>query len=244
MAPRAIGRGFREPTFAESFGSGFGDLGNDGLEPEHSRSWEVGLEQEVGAATLAATWFDQRFEDLIQYTFSPPAAGDPNYYNVGAARSRGLELEARATRGRWSGAASYAYLETEVLDPGLAGDASFSEGDELLRRPAHSGSFTSRYALDRATLAVSLNAVGSRSDVDYGGAFPYPRVILPAYATIDLAADYQVPLPGPETRLLLRVDNVLDSGYQAIAGFPGQGWAPGSGRAEVAMETSTALVGV
>ncbi len=221
-ARAAIGRGFREPTFAESFGSGFGDLGNRGLEPERSRSREVGLEQEVGPATLAATWFDQRFDGLIQYTFSPPAAGDPNYYNVGAARSRGLELEARAARGRWSGAVSYVYLETEVLDPGLASDASFSQGEELIRRPAHSGSLTSRYAIHRASLAVSLNAVGERPDVDYGADFPYPRVSLPAYTTLDLAAEYQVPMAGPETRLLLRVENLLDAGYQAIAGFPGQ----------------------
>lgn len=220
----AIGRAFREPAFVESFGSGFGDIGNPQLDPERSRSWEGGIEQTIGPAVLAATWFEQRFDDLIQYTFSPPTAGGPNYFNVGAARARGLELEGRAARERWSATASYSYVETEVLDPGLASDAAFVKGQALLRRPTHSGSIAARYSRGPAAFAVTLNGTGSRDDVDYGAPFPYPRVTLPPYATMDLAADHRLPLGrGPDTRLLLRIENALDAAYQPIAGFPGQG---------------------
>ncbi|MFW6330705.1 MAG: TonB-dependent receptor plug domain-containing protein, partial [Gemmatimonadota bacterium] len=217
----ALGRAFREPTFAEAFGSGFGDVGNPGLRPERSRSRELGADYEIGLATLAGTWFHQEFDQLIQYTFSPPAADDPNYFNVGAARSSGLELEARAVTGRWSGEASYSRVETEVLDPGLASDATFAEGEPLLRRPAHSGTLATRYTGATATLAVTVNAVGAREDVDFS-AYPAARVELPAYATLDVAADYLLPLAVP-TRLLLRIDNLFDADYRAMAGFPAPG---------------------
>ena len=219
----AVGRGFKEPTFPEVFGSGFGDVGNPNLDPERSRSWEVGVEQEVGPAVAVATWFDQRFEQMIQYTFMPPAAGESNYYNVGAASARGLELEGRAGVGPVAVTASYTYLETEVLDPGLATDAGFVEGEPLLRRPAHAGNLTARLALDDATVGLAVNAVGERQDLDFGAGFPAPRVTLPSYATLDVSGDYTLPLPGPSTTALLRVENVLDAEFRTIAGFPGTG---------------------
>lgn len=218
----AVGRGFREPTFAESFGSGFGDVGNEELEPERSRSWEVGVEQELGRGTVAATWFDQDFDDLIQYTFAPPAEGGPNYFNVGSARARGLELEARAGAERWSATASYSWLLTEVVDPGLATDATFVAGQALLRRPEHSGAVTGRLKIGQVGLSTTLNVVGEREDVDYGAGFPAPRVTLPGYATVDLAGEYTLPLAGPGTTLLVRLENALDARHEAIAGFPGQ----------------------
>lgn len=219
----ALGRGFKEPAFDQVFGSGFGDTGNPGLAPERSRSWEAGIEQAVGPVTLAATWFDQRFDQLIQFTFAPPNPSDPNYANVSAASARGLELEASARVGRLGITTSYAHLRTDVLDPGLATDAGFVEGEPLLRRPAHSGTLTARYRLDHGALSLSVDAVGGREDLDFAAGFPAPRVTLPGYAIVDLAAEHALPLPGPTTTALLRIENALDARYQSIAGFPGVG---------------------
>ncbi|MDX1675863.1 MAG: TonB-dependent receptor, partial [Longimicrobiales bacterium] len=223
----AWGRGFKEPSFDQVFGSGFGDTGNPALEPERSRSWEAGLEQELTAgaasATVAVTWFDQRFERLIQYTFTPPEPGDPNYFNVGAASARGLEIEARGRIGRVGLDGSYTYLETEVLDPGLATDAGFVEGEPLLRRPGRAGTLTGRYHLDRGSAAITVRAVGDREDLDFAAGFPAPRVTLPGYATVDLAAEHALPVPGPAVTGLIRVENALDTEYQSVAGFPGIG---------------------
>lgn len=219
----ALGRAFREPTFDENFGSGFGDRGSPALEPERSRSWEAGIEQEVGPATLAATWFHQRFDDLVQFTFAPPRPDDPSYYNVGAARARGVELEARVGHGPYDVEASYARLDTEVLDPGLASDAGFVEGEALLRRPAHSGAIAARITLGRGSAGLSLDLVGEREDLDFS-AVPASRITLPAHATLDLSAEHAFPLAaGPATDVLLRVENLLDADYQAVAGFPAVG---------------------
>ena len=220
----AVGRAFREPTFDENFGSGFGDRGNPALEPERSRSWEVGADQEVtGALTLGATWFDQRFEDLIQYTFTAPEPDAPNYFNVGAARARGLELTAGALLRQVDLRAGYTWLDAEVLDPGLATDQSFVEGEPLLRRPTHSGTFSARYTAPDGQLGGTLNVVGERDDLDFAAGFPAPRVVLPAYATLDLSAEHGLPISGPDTRILLRVENVLDARYETISGFPAPG---------------------
>lgn len=224
-ARAALGRAFREPTFAESFGSGFGDRGNPDLVPERSDSWEAGADADLGGMVrVGATWFDQRFHDLVQFTFAPADPDDANYFNVGAAAARGLELTADAAFGALGLSGSYTWLHTRVLDPGLATDAGFVEGEPLLRRPAHAAAFTGRYRLDNGVLALTLNRVGEREDMDFGAGFPAPRVTLSAYTTLDLAAEHRLPLAaGGAWDMLLRVENALDARYQAIRGFPAPG---------------------
>ena len=43
----AIGTAFKEPGFLDNYGTGY-VTGNPDLKPERSRSWDVGLEQQVG----------------------------------------------------------------------------------------------------------------------------------------------------------------------------------------------------
>ncbi|HEX9105863.1 MAG TPA: TonB-dependent receptor, partial [Longimicrobiales bacterium] len=78
----AAGTAFKEPTFYQNYAQGF-VMGNPGLKPERSSSWEAGAEQALlaGRVSLQATWFDQRFRDLIQYLATPPKPGQPNYFN-------------------------------------------------------------------------------------------------------------------------------------------------------------------
>ncbi|MEQ9568581.1 MAG: TonB-dependent receptor, partial [Longimicrobiales bacterium] len=89
----AAGTGVKEPTFFEVFATGF-TTGNPDLDPERSRTLEVGLDRSFGdeAVRVRATVFQQDLEDLIQYTGTSPEPGGPNFFNVAEARSRGLEL--------------------------------------------------------------------------------------------------------------------------------------------------------
>jgi len=57
----SVGTGFKEPTFFENFAHGF-VTGNPALDPERSRSWELGMER----GAVALTYFNQRFRDLIE----------------------------------------------------------------------------------------------------------------------------------------------------------------------------------
>ncbi len=224
----AIGTGFKAPTFLESFNTAF-SVGNAALSPERSRSWEAGLAQQWGdgRVELAATWFDQRFRDLVQYTYVSPTA--PNYFNIAAASARGLELSARAeaTPGvaLWGTATG---LRTRVDDAGFQsgeGD-TFVQGERLLRRPPLTLAVgTSVRRLPRTTLDLSVTRVGVRDDRDFAG-YPAVPVELAAYTRADLGGEYQLG-SGDDvwgaTALTLRVENALGARYQEIANFAAPG---------------------
>jgi vitamin B12 transporter len=227
----SVGRGFKEPTFFENFANSPFVVGNPDLEPERSTSLDAGFEQQLHGRTitLGATYFDQRFEDLIQYDAAPADQGDPNYVNVAAARSAGVELEARVLMSSWfSLRSNYTYLHTEVTDAGLdtGPDAGFVEGERLLRRPTHRAGLNVRYsAPGLGNLAFSIHHVGNREDRDFSSS-PVERVELPAYTKVDLAGELIVlrsrgQFPG--LRLTARVENLFDRNYQEVVGFPARG---------------------
>ena len=217
----AVGTAFKEPGFLDNYGTGY-VTGNPGLRPERSRSWDVGLEQQVGAGlSLSATWFDQRFRDLIQYTFAPPTPTAPNYYNVAAANAYGLELETRAAPlPALDISAHYTYTHTASADSGFDG-ATFAQGRRLIRRPTQAASLDVAYRLGgRGSAAVTAQYVGDRDDEDFS-TFPGTRVKLPSYVRVDLAGEWTILARGA-SRLAatLKVENLFDTRYEQVFGFP------------------------
>lgn len=225
----AAGTGFKEPTFFENFATGF-VRGNPNLDPERSVSWELGLERTFlqGALRVAGTFFRQQFRDLIQFTFSPPRAGDPNWFNVAAADASGLEVEARAVlpQGmRWE--MGYTYLRTRVTEAGfdLGPGAAFEAGKPLLRRPAHSG-FVMLSPGDWKILRTSVISryVGAREDLDFSR-FPAERRVLDPYWTVDLVGEVRVlRLPsGWDLGLTVKGENLFDADARESFNFPARG---------------------
>ena len=154
------GSAIKEPTFFENYATGFA-RGNPNLDPERSSSWELGIDQELldGSLNLHATYFDQTFRDLIQFTFSLPDPTDPNYFNVAEADSRGIEASATVLLGAFAVAGDFTWTDTEVVDAGFdeGPGASFIEGESLLRRPRRVLSGSVSYTVDRrATVSATL----------------------------------------------------------------------------------------
>jgi vitamin B12 transporter len=216
----AVGTAFKEPGFLDNYGTGY-VTGNPSLKPERSRSWDVGVEQRVGRGSFSATWFDQRFRDLIQYTFAPPTPTAPNYYNVAAANAYGLELEARAALlPSLDLTARYTYTHTASADSGFDG-ATFAQGRRLIRRPTGAASLDLSYRFrERGSASVTAQFVGDRDDEDFS-TFPGTRVTLPAYLRLDVAGEWTL-LSGGGQRLAasLRVENLLDARYEQVLHFP------------------------
>jgi vitamin B12 transporter len=175
--------------------------------------------------TVSATWFQQQFQDLIQYTFQLDPQ-EPNYFNVAAASARGLELQATAEVASGIRAdASTTLLRTRVEDAGFdSGEgATFVEGQRLLRRPGVSGTLAIHAARSpRVTLDLSATYVGERDDRDFS-TFPATPVTLDGYVRVDAAAAFHLRAAsgsGVATTLLLRADNLFDARYEAVFGFP------------------------
>ena len=226
----SLGRGLKEPAFLETSSTGF-TVGNPDLEPERSMVWEVGLEQALGegGVTTSLTWFHQSIEDLIQYTFSSPEAGGPNFFNVAEARIQGVEAALTAPLGALSLSGAYTYLDSEVLDAGFheGEGAVFVEGASLIRRPKHQGNLRIGYRFSNWTLNGNVRWTGPRSDRDFS-AWPASPIELSSYTLLGVGAEVNL-LTGeggrPGIDLQIRGENLLDEEYQEIFGFPAPGRA-------------------
>ena len=223
----SLGRSFKAPTFCEQFCNAPFVVGDSTLRPERSTSWEAGLEQGLadGRVSVWATYFDQRFRDMIVYDGSG-APGDPTYFNGAAARSRGIETGFTTSPARdVKLSASYTYLLAEATDDGGLPSATFAAGQRLIRRPRHSAGLAVRgRVLDRVALGGSVMYVGRREDVDFNQ-FPAQRVELPGYATVDLATEVEVLRAGPGRpgfSAVLRVENLFNQDYDQVVGFAGR----------------------
>jgi vitamin B12 transporter len=213
----SLGTGFKEPSFFENYATGF-VLGNPDLDPERSRSWEVGIER--GAISL--TYFNQRFRDLIEYN-GAAAPGEPNYFNAGDAVANGIEadlttnLAARVVLG-----VRYTYLHTRVEKSGSPADpdGAFVPGKSLIRRPAHALAPQLAATLgERVRVTLSARWVGERDDLDFSRPAGQRRVTLDPYTRVNFAAEYDL------RRVVLtgRLENLFNDQAQEIMGFRPRG---------------------
>jgi outer membrane cobalamin receptor len=212
------GTGIRPP---DAFQIAFTD--NPNLKPERSRSFEVGVDQQLagGAYSVAATGFVNSYDDLI-ITIARALQGASRYKsdNISNARSRGLELEGaarlvNALRVR----ASYTLLHTEILSvDGIAQFAPppFNVGDALIRRPRHQGSVDLTYNAGRVTAFGEMTTRSSMRDIEpssgaIGGFFS------PSYGVLNVGGSVRV---ARGLHVYARVLNVGDRRYEETLGFP------------------------
>jgi vitamin B12 transporter len=219
----SLGTAFKEPAFDEMFDGPF-SVGAHDLRPERSRSREVGAEARLpgGRLTLGATVFDQRFADLVQYRVIDHSIDPttPDYYNVVAARSRGLELEARAQPlAALALHGSYSFLHTEVTNEGNGGFGAVADGKPLLRRPRRSATADAIVRAHRATVSATVNRVGARDDYSFDS--PLGRVRLAPYTLVGAALELPVAgnLRGWSAAITARGENLTNREYQTVYGF-------------------------
>jgi outer membrane receptor protein involved in Fe transport len=104
----SFGTGIKEPSLDEAFGPSVFALGNPGLDPERSISFDAGFVQELFSRRLSIdlTYFDNRFRDLI--IFESTATSEPirlpdgtltNFVNADRSSGRGGELALNARPG-------------------------------------------------------------------------------------------------------------------------------------------------
>ena len=211
-----IGNAFREPSFTENYSTGF-PVGNPGLEPERTTSWDVGVEQELDRVRVSVTGFAQRFVNMIDYEPSATACGF-NYCNVAEATADGIETELQArVAGPWWFAAGATLLETEVVTPGYDNTSGglYKQGERLIRRPERKGTAELSYRGAVLDASARVLAVGQREDRDFR-TFPSTPVMLPGYERLDLGGVYRV--TGSQA-LTLRIENATNTYYENVFNF-------------------------
>lgn len=224
----SVGNGFRSPTFDEILGfPNFGIIGNPDLRPEQNLGMDAGIDLRLPGRSggLSATFFWNRFSDLIEFTFAVPP-GSPNTQNVQEARSQGLEIESfREIRPGLKLGGGYTLTATEVTDSGSTPGGNFLEGDSLLRRPRHSGLVYVSYSARRLTGRIDFKYKGPRDDRLFFPDFSSARVALPGYLKVDFGLRFSLFhwSSDGDVAFTLRGENLLDKKYEEIAGFDSPG---------------------
>lgn len=188
----SYGTGFKAPTFNDLY---FPFGGNAALDPERSKSANVGIVQARGAWRWSLDAYQTRIDDLIALdtAFVPR--------NIARARIRGAEFTAGTTLAGWDLSTQLAYTDPRNQSPGS------SDGNLLPRRARATG----RIDLDRAfgdlRLGLTARAAGSR----YDNAANTAR--LGGYGTLDLRAAWAF---HPDWSLEARATNLLDKRYETV----------------------------
>src|SRR5215510_6877743 len=214
----SAGTGIKEPTLLQSFSVSPFFLGNPDLEPERSRSIELGIKQRFAAdrAKVELTYFANRFSDVIQLITTNPATFEAQYFNTGATRGRGIELTAQAAPVKFLRArAGYTFLDGKVVESAIPGDTVFGLGNRLFRRPRNSGSVGATIVWQRVTGDVNGVFVGQFVDSDFG-LFSPSFSLNPGHSLWDTRISVVVTrqLTG-----LLTIDNLTNRDYSEPFGY-------------------------
>src|SRR5262249_15359075 len=136
----SAGTGITEPSFLENFAHDPAFVGNPHLRPERSRSVEAGIEQHFFRSHIITdlTLFGPRFRALIVFTPLPPPQPS-TWVNLEASRAQGLEVCTRLEISWLRLRGQYTFLDTRVTAALSPTSASTGVGQELPRRPRHSG---------------------------------------------------------------------------------------------------------
>jgi vitamin B12 transporter len=228
-----IGRGIKNPQFSELYSSAFTD-GNPDLRPERARTVDAGAEITFDRQRLLArvTYFDNAFNDQVAFKSTGPRLdGKPDYVNIDGSKANGWELEGVLQRpiAGFTASAGYAFVDTQVV-AFVSTSEQFQPGQPLLRRPKHSGMLRATYARGRGTVNFNLRVVGQRHDAAFLGLSTVASPQVQGGRSVDITVNpgYTVSWLAGEVRLanqvaaFLRIDNLTDTAYENVLGYPGQ----------------------
>ena len=227
-----IGRGIKNPQFGELYSTAFTD-GNPNLRPERARTIDAGAEITFARQRVLArvTYFDNHFNDQVAFKSTGPGVdGKPDYINIDGSKANGWEIEGALQRPvtGFSASAGYAFVDTRVV-AFVSTSEQFQPGQPLLRRPKHSAMLRASYVRGRATVSVNVRHVGDRDDAAFLGLAAVVSPQFPAGRAVDITVNpgYTVSWLGGEVRVsrgvaaYLRIDNVTDTSYESVLGYPG-----------------------
>ncbi|MBT0666909.1 TonB-dependent receptor [Novosphingobium profundi] len=200
----SYGEGFKAPSLYQLYTN----AGYRALKPETSTSWDAGVEQPFagGKGTFSLTWFERRTKNLIDYDYD-----QWNYYNIGRARAKGLELGMQVLG--WQGFdVNFAYTYLDAVNR--------ETGARLPRRAKNNMTF----GIDRAFAVNPYGGLRLGGELRIGGARwddADNTQWVEGHTLVNLRGSYAV---RRNLEVFARVENLFDEHYEVVRtyGTPGR----------------------
>jgi len=204
----SYGTAFRAPTFNELYYPDVGYYkGNPNLDPESSRSADIGLIARPEWGRVALHAFRTRIDDLIVNDCVQQGPGYCAVYapvNLDQAEITGIELETRARSGPW-----HVATDLTLQDP-----VNPDTGNQLPKRSRN----TARVDVNRAFGRLTAGAEWIGKSYKYDDTANTVRV--PGYGLVNLYASLRM---GRDWTLRGRVENLMDRAYESESGYRARG---------------------
>jgi outer membrane cobalamin receptor len=197
---------------------------NPALAPERSESYDIGVDQRLlnDKLSLGATWFHNRYKDLIASLGGSLSVLSAYYTdNIANAKSEGTELTAMFRPARWlSVTGNYMWLDTAVLS--LKGGTGLVEqyfylGQPLLRRPKHSGSAVVTFHYKRLDANLIGYFRGRTLDVEPTYGASEGLFWNSGYQNVGVNLNWRV---RGNLTAFANLRNALNQRYEEVFGFP------------------------
>lgn len=187
----------------------YSEEGNADLTTETIHTWELGVTQQLPAATaVSVTGYIKDAEDFIEKDV------DDIYRNYEEYRFKGVEIEVVNTAvENLTLSASAAFMTSEDRSTG-------SEKDELQNRPEQKFSLEGSYRLP-CGLTAQLSVMHVADQYYYSKNAPLEKAELDDFQIVD--ARLSQTLFNDSLEIFLRAENLLDENYEQSYGYPGQG---------------------
>ncbi len=192
--------GLKTPTFSDLYWPDSPPFyySNPGLEPETSKSLEMGISQYTKPGHWRISLYQNDIDDLI--TFS-----GTTIVNLDEARIRGIEFEGGLSVAGFDIQGNISLIKAEDKN----------SGNELLRRPKQSAAITLGKSWNNFSASLQAHYLGESEDLNFSS-WPASRVTLDAYNLVDLKLDYQLT---PQLQLFANFTNILDKEYETVLNY-------------------------
>ena len=206
----SAGTGFRAPTFNDLFFPGFG---NPALQPEESLSYDFGVDQKLwnNRIRLGLTYFQNNFKNLIACCTPLPTAPFGGPFNVGRARSAGIEFTSEVdVLPNLVASLNYTYTDSENL----------ATDRPLPREPRHRWNIGLTWEpISKLSLFTQVHVVSEQFE-------QFGEVYNSGYTRVDIGGTWRIlERTGwlQKLELTARISNLLNEGYAEVRGFPALG---------------------
>jgi vitamin B12 transporter len=206
----SYGTGFRAPSSAEVYGVGKFALPNITLQPEKSKSFDIGIEQALYKDNIIfeLTFFNLHINNLID---ARRIGGKYQSINVSQRKSKGIE-------------SSLVFKIIKDIDLNFAHTLTRAYDSKLHQFPTrlakHKANFGILYRpCEKNLIFTDIIFVGKRMDQDFS-APPPGFVKLKSYSLVNLGTSYQV---HQRLKVFGRIENFFNRKYETVFGYGQRG---------------------